>query len=186
MACISKISAAIAYDCDNGSVGLESAILINKEDIKSYSVLSTDGRISGLALKEGASAYKLDAVKRTLVMSEALKTNEGAPNAFTHTANIICTTSQAATMLRDLINPAANGSFVIITRNYPEKGSASFTRPRIYGLYYGLSATAIDRNTHENGAWYSLVLSTPERVIGEDALAITEADYTALYAAAVG
>lgn len=186
MACISKISAAILYDCDNGATGIESAVLINKEDIQSYSVLSTDGRINALTLKAGASAYKLDAVKRTLVMAESLKINEGAPNAFTHTANIICTTSQAAIFLRDLINPAANGSFVIVTRSFPEMGMTGRARPRIYGLYYGLSATGIDRSTHDNGAWYTLTLSTPERVLGEDALAITDADYEALYAGAVG
>ena len=35
MACISKISSAIAYDCDTGGTGLVSALLINKEDIVS-------------------------------------------------------------------------------------------------------------------------------------------------------
>ena len=186
MACISKISSAILYDCDSGATGLESAVLINKEDILSYSTLSADKQISGLTLKEGASAYKLDAVKRTLVMSESLKINEGAPNAFTHTANIICTTPRAATLLRDLINPAANGSFVIATRAFPEMSAAGRARSRIYGLYFGLSATGIDRSTHDNGAWYTLTLATPERVLGEDALALTDGAYEALYAGAVG
>ena len=186
MACISKISAAITYDCDGVSAGLESAILINKEDILSYTTLQTDGRIDLITLKAGASAYKLDTVKRTLVMSEALKTNEGAPNAFTHTANIVCTSAQAAAMLKNLVNPAANGSFVILTRCYPENGVAVATRPRVYGLYYGMSATAIDRSTHDNGAWYSITLATPERVLGEDALGITDANYASLYAASVG
>lgn len=186
MACISKISSAISYDCDSSQVGYESALLINKEDILSYTTISADGRIDRLTLKEGASAYKLDAVKRTLVMSESLKVNEGAPNFFTHTANIVCTTQQSANMLRDLIGPAANGSFVIITKNIKLMGLLDRARPRIYGLYYGLSASAIDRNSHENGGWYSITLSTPERVLGEDALGITDANYTALYNAAVG
>ena len=186
MACISKISAAILYDCDGVSTGLESAILINKEDILSYTTLTADGRIDLITLKEGASAYKLDTVKRTLVMSEALKTNEGAPNAFTHTANIICTSTQASAMLKNLVNPVANGSFVILTRCYPENGVAIATRPRVYGLYYGMSATAIDRSTHDNGTWYSITLATPERVLGEDALAVTDGNYNALYTAAVG
>lgn len=186
MACISKISAAITYDCDGVSAGLESAILINKEDILSYTTLPTDGRVDLITLKAGASAYKLDTVKKTLVMSEALKTNEGAPNAFTHTANIVCTSTQASAMLKNLVNPAANGSFVILTRCYPENGVAGVTRPRVYGLYYGMSATAIDRSTHDNGAWYSITLATPERVLGEDALGITDANYASLYAAAVG
>ena len=186
MACISKVSAAISYDCDSSQVGYESAILINKADIESYTAVSADGRIDSLTLKAGASAYKLDTVKRTLVMSESLKVNEGAPNAFTQTASIVCTSQQSATLLRDLINPTANGSFVIITKNIRMAGITGLNRPRIYGLYYGLSATAIDRNSHDNGGWYSITLSTPERVIGEDALVITDSNYDALYAAAVG
>ena len=58
--------------------------------------------------------------------------------------------------------------------------------PRVYGLYYGLSATAMDNNTHENGNWTTITLETPENVIGEDSVAIAVADYDALYNAAVG
>lgn len=186
MACISKISEAISYDCDSSQVGYESALLINKEDILSYTTAPTDGRIDQITLKGGASAYKLDAIKRTLVMSEALKINEGAPNAFTHTANIVCTNQQSATMLKNLINPAANGSFVILTKNIKMMGLADKSRPRVYGLYYGLSASAIDRNSHDNGGWYTLTLATPDRVLGEDALGVTDTCYSSLYSAAVG
>lgn len=186
MACISKISAAISYDCDTGTTGLESAILINKEDILSYTLSQADGRVDSLTLKDGASAYKLDAVKRSLVVSESLKINEGAPNAFTHTANIVCTTQQGAIFFKNLINPAANGSFVIIARSFPILGMAGAAYPRVYGLYFGLSATGVDRSTHDNGAWYTLTLATPERVLGEDALVMTDGGYKALYNRAVG
>ena len=73
-----------------------------------------------------------------------------------------------------------NGSFVIIAK--PTDGMF----PRVYGLYYGLSATAIDNNSHENGNWTTFTLETPENVIGEDSVAMTVADYDALLAAAVG
>lgn len=188
MACISKISSAITYDCDTGGTGLVSALLINKEDIASMTFDSANtALVTAITLKEGASAYKIDTVKRVLTTTEALKVNEGAPNAYTHSATVIVTAPFASALLKDLINPVANGSFVIITRTLKAVSSvfdADVCRP--FGLYYGMSATAVDRSSHDNGAWYTITMATPERVIGEDALSLTLGGYNALYNAAVG
>lgn len=189
MACLSKISSAIAYDCDTGGTGLISALLINKEDIASFTVANS--LVSAITLKEGASAYKIDTVKRSLVVSEALKLNEGAPNAFTHSATLVLTSSVAgeiplmSTLLSTVVNPSANGSFVILTLA-PSFAAPSGSVVRAYGLYYGMSATAVDRSTHDNGAWYTITMATPERVIGEDALGATSNLYASLNNAAVG
>lgn len=186
MACLSKIQSAITYNCDSGNIGLLSALLINKEDIASITFsVGNPGLIDAITLKEGASAYKIDTVKRTLVVTESLKVNEGAPNAFTHSATITVTASLGSTTFKDLINPSANGSFVVLTLlpKTPEQLSGS---ARAYGLYYGMSATAIDRSSHENGGWYTITMATPERVIGEDALSILTNTYAALYKAAIG
>lgn len=189
MACISKISNAIPYDCDSGSTGLISALLINKEDIAS--IVLAGSLVSAITLKKGASAYKIDTVKRVLAVSEALKINEGAPNAFTHSATLVLTSSVAGTparasaLLDTIVNPSANGSFVILTLA-PSLIAASGSVARVYGLYYGMSATAVDRSTHDNGAWYTITMATPERVIGEDALSLDEATYSTMYSTAVG
>ena len=179
MACISKLAKAILYNCDSGSAGLNSAIIINKADIASFSVNSTTMVVSGLKLSSGAKAYKIDTVKRSLVLSTALKVNEGAPNANTHSASIVFTDMVDVTW-QQAMQSFTNGSFVIIAK--PTNGML----PRVYGLYYGLSATAIDNNSHENGNWTTFTLETPESVIGEDSVTMTVADYDALYAAAVG
>lgn len=179
MACISKLANAITYDCDTGATGLVSALIINKADIASYSVAEDTMTVSNVTLVPGATAYKIDTVKRSLVLSTALKVNDGAPNANTHSASIIFT-GRAGSAWRQVMKSFTNGSFVIITK--PTSG----TPPRIYGLYYGLSTTAIDNNSHENGNWATFTLETPENVIGEDTLAMPVEDYDALYAAAVG
>lgn len=188
MACISKISSAIAYDCDTGNTGIISALLINKEDIASITFEpSSSALVSAITLKTGAQAYKIDTVKRTLVTTEALKVNEGAPNAFTHSATVVVTARLASTLFKNLINPVANGSFVILTRTLRPAGSpvaSDIDRP--FGLYYGMSATAVDRSSHENGGWFTISMATPERVIGEDALSLTTGTYDALYSTAVG
>lgn len=179
MACISKLAKAIAYDCDSGATGLISALIINKADIASANV-DESGAVKALTLVTGAKAYKIDTVKRTLVMSTALKVNEGAPNAFTHTATITDMTRATSGEYFKSSSAMANGSFVIIYR--PVGG----TQAVVSGLYYGLSATAFDRNSHDNGAWSTITLGTPENVIGEDNLSMNTADYDTLYAAAVG
>lgn len=179
MACISKLASAIAYDCDSGSTGLVSALIINKADIASYVVDSNTMTISRVTLAAGAKAYKIDTVKRSLVLSSALKVNEGAPNANTHSATMVYTGILDGAA-RAVMSAITNGSFVIVAK------TATLAAPRVYGLYYGLSATAIDNNSHENGNWTTFTLETPENVIGEDSVAMAGADYDTLYNAAVG
>lgn len=186
MACISKISSAITYDCDTGNTGLVSALLINKEDIASITFdESSIALVKNITLKEGASAYKIDTVRRVLTTTETLKVNEGAPNAYTHSATVVVTAPVSSTLFKNLMNPVVNGSFVILTRALKSVGfAADSCRP--FGLYYGMSATAVDRSSHDNGAWFTITMATPERVIGEDMLALNLGNYEALYNAAVG
>ena len=91
MACISKLARAIPYNCDSGATGLSSAIIINKADIASYVVERGNMTVSGVTLAPGAKAYRIDTVKRSLVLSSALKVNEGAPNAYSHSATLVFT-----------------------------------------------------------------------------------------------
>lgn len=179
MACISKLATAIAYDCDSGATGLESAFIINKADIASFTVASDTGVVLALTLVSGAKAYKIDTVKRSLVLSSALKVNEGAPNAYSHSASIV-QTGLYDDAVRGALGAFANGSFVIAAkwRNAAAR--------RVYGLYYGMSATGVENNSHDNGGWTTITLETPENVIGEDAIRLSDAVYDGLLAAAVG
>ena len=178
MACISKLANAIAYDCDTGATGLVSALIINKADIASFTVDSY-GKVPTLSLVSGAKAYKIDTVKRSLVLSTALKVNDGAPNAFTHSATLTYTGSGSDEVFVSISRALSNGSFVILAQR-------AVGNVNVRGLYYGMSATAFDQNSHENGAWSTITLETPENVIGEDNLSMGSADYNALYATAVG
>lgn len=176
MACITKLARAIAYDCDSGATGLSKAVIINKADITGF-VTGSDHIISSITLAPGAKAYKIDTVKRSLVMSTSLKVNEGAPNAYSHSATIVST---AATGRSNIDAAFANGSFVVIARFL---GTGYYYA---YGMYYGLSATSFERSSHENGGFTNITLETPENVIGEDNLYVSGDVYDALYAAAVG
>lgn len=179
MACISKLASAIAYDCDSGATGLVSAIIINKADIAGFVVDAASRLVTSITLAPGAKAYKIDTVKRSLVLSFALKVNDGAPNAYSHSATVV-STERFNDAARNIVSAFTNGSFVIIAK---KTAAAS---PSVYGLYYGMSATAVDNNSHENGNWTTITLETPENVIGEDTLGMPLSVYTDLYAAAVG
>ena len=178
MACITKLANAIAYDCDTGATGLVSAIIINKADIESFTV-NAGGEVPNLTLVSGARAYKIDTVKRSLVLSTALKVNDGAPNAFTHSATLTYTGSGSDGVFAGISRALSNGSFVILAR--PVGGNVN-----VRGLYYGMRATAFDQNSHENGAWSTMTIETPENVIGEDNLIMSKATYDVLFDAAVG
>ena len=179
MACITKLADAIAYDCDTGATGLVSALIINKSDIASFTHDAPNMRITNITLSAGAKAYKIDTVKRSLVLSEALKVNDGAPNAYSHSASIVLTAAPSGS-LRALRTAITNGSFVIMARR-PGTGGIY-----VYGLYYGLSAVSSDYSSHDNGGWVTVTLETPENVIGEDTILVESDAYNALYAAAVG
>ena len=179
MACITKLSAAIAYDCDTGATGLVSALIINKSDIASFTHDSPNTRLTDITLAPGAKAYKIDTVKRSLVLSETLKVNDGAPNAYSHSASLVLTAAQSGA-LRAIRTAITNGSFVIVARRPGEEGIY------VYGLYYGLSAVSSDYSSHDNWGWVTVKLETPENVIGEDTIMVTSDVYNALYEAAVG
>lgn len=176
MACITKLANAIAYDCDGGATGLAKAVIINKADIVDFA-FGSDNLISSITLAPGAKAYKIDTVKRSLVMSASLKVNDGAPNATSHSATIVST----ATSGRSNLDAAfINGSFVVIAQ------FVGTSYIYAYGMYYGLSATSFERSSHENGGFTTITLETPENVIGEDNLYVSGDVYDVLYAKAVG
>lgn len=178
MACISKLSGGFAYDCDTGRTGLNNAIIFNFEDIQSYTLDAKTSLVTDINLTGSAKFYKIDTPKRTLILTDALKTNESAPNALSFTA-VLTVTALNDNVLRTYVSLGApNGRYVIFTKDL--SGLC-----RIYGLYYGLSVTGYDRSSHDNGGWLTLTMSTPEQVIGEDDIQVTAALYDICYTAAV-
>lgn len=179
MACISKLAGGFAYDCDTGATGIENAFIVNKEDIASFTFDPTvPSIVITLVLVAGAKAFKIDTPKRTLVVTESLKINEGAPNALSFSASLTITAVNNFTLRQNVLRAIPNGSFVLFTK----EANSTY---RVYGLYYGLSATAYDRTTHDNGNWVTVNMETPEQFLGEDSLQVQMSTYTSLYDAAV-
>lgn len=173
MACIKKLTSALAFDCDSGTMGFKDALFLNSADIASFSVAGAN-QVS-ITIAGGGKAYKIDTVKRSLVVSETLRVNESAPNAFSHEA-VINIFSKGD---REVQNAIRNASIVLVARG-------NDGQIRVYGLYYGLKASASAESSHDNGGWSQFTMSTPEGVIGEDSLYMTAAAYETLYNAAIG
>lgn len=173
MACIKKLTSALAFDCDSGTMGFKDALFLNMADIASFSVVGANQ--ASIAIAGGGKAYRIDTVKRSLVVSETLRVNESAPNGFSHEA-VINIFSKGD---REVQNAIRNASIVLVARG-------NDGQIRVYGLYYGLKASASAESSHDNGGWSQFTMSTPEGVVGEDSLHMTTADYETLYNAAVG
>lgn len=170
MACIKKLASALAFNCDSGTMGFKDAFYINHEDLYVVSVVNNTATI-----EFHGPRYKIDTVKRSLVISESLRVNESAPNAFTHEAVLNVFTKGN----RSIQNDIRNASLVIFARG-------NDGQVRVYGLYYGLKASASAESSHDNGGWSQFTLSTPEGVVGEDSITYPSASYQTGYDGAVG
>ena len=171
MACLQKISSAIDYDCANGFVGFSQVAMINKADIQSF---STDGSHNVITLDIGSGVpYRVASQKKGFSVSETVRVNDGAPNAYVHEVTV--TVYEKENPL--LFNQLANGDVVFIAKR------SKYCR--IYGLFYGLQPTASSMNSNENGGWATFTFTTPEGVLGEDYLTVENTVYTAIFNAVV-
>lgn len=171
MACLQKISSAIDYDCANGFVGFSQVAMINKADIQSF---AADASKVVTALNIGSGVpYGVASQKKGFSVSETVRVNDGAPNAYVHEVTV--TVYEKENPL--LFNQLANGDVVFIAKR------AKYCR--IYGLFYGLQPTASSMNSNENGGWATFTFTTPEGVLGEDYLTVKDTVYTAIFNAVV-
>ena len=171
MACLQKISSAIDYDCANGFVGFSQVAMINKADIQSF-VVDASKVVTALDIGGGVP-YGVASQKKGFSVSETVRVNDGAPNAYVHEVTVTVYEKQNPL----LFNQLANGDVVFIAKR------AGYCR--IYGLVYGLQPTASSMNSNENGGWATFTFTTPEGVLGEDYLTVKDTVYTAIFNAVV-
>ena len=171
MACLQKISSAIDYDCANGFVGFSQVAMINKADIQSF-VVDGSHTINTLDIGSGVP-YRVASQKKGFSVSETVRVNDGAPNAYVHEVTV--TVYEKENPL--LFNQLANGDVVFIAKR------SKYCR--VYGLFYGLQPTASSMNSNENGGWATFTFTTPEGVLGEDYLTVKDTVYTAIFSAVV-
>lgn len=173
MGCLNKLNKAILVDCGGGATGVAEMLLINFADIAVKSVL--DG-VATINLLGGAKAVLVESNKKGVNATEEIKQNDNAPTALTQAVTF--TLYQGGTDGSIIINQILNGTFLALVKT-------KAGRTRVYGLNYGLSATAISEDLNANGSFTTITLSTPENVIGEARVSFPNANYSTLRAAAI-
>lgn len=173
MGCLNKLNKAILVDCDGGATGVAEMLLINFADIAVKSVL--DG-VATINLLGGAKAVLVESNKKGVNATEEIKQNDNAPTALTQAVTF--TLYQGGTNGSIIINQILNGTFLALVKT-------KAGRTRVYGLNYGLIATAISEDLNANGGFTTITLSTSENVIGETRVSFPNANYNTLRAAAI-
>lgn len=174
MGCLSKLNRAILVDCDGGATGIAEMLLINFADIATKSIT---GQVATITLEGSAKPVLVESNKKGVNATEELKQNDNAPTALTHA--VVFTVYDKGDTSASIVNAILNGTFLAIAK--PKETGSN----RVYGLNYGLVATAITQDLNANGAYTTITLSTPENVIGESRVNMTGAAYNVLRAAAI-
>lgn len=173
MGCISNITGAITYDCLGGAVGIADLLLINYSDVQSVAINAGEATIT---LVVSAKPVRVASIRKGANATEAVRSNENAPNALEQTVNF--TVYKKTKVEADFVNTIINSRLVAVAKMV-ENGIY-----RIFGPNYGLEVSALEESANENGGFTSITLSTPENVLGEPRAVITESTWNTLVAKA--
>ena len=173
MGCISNITGAITYDCLGGAVGIADLLLINYSDVQSVAINAGEATIT---LVGGAKPVRVASIRKGANATEAVRSNENAPNALEQTVNF--TVYKKTKVEADFVNTIINSRLVAVAKMV-ENGVY-----RIFGPNYGLEVSALEESANENGGFTAITLSTPENVLGEPRAVITESTWNTLVAKA--
>lgn len=173
MGCISNITGAITYDCLGGAVGIADLLLINYSDVQSVAINAGEAAIT---LVVSAKPVRVASIRKGANATEAVRSNENAPNALEQTVNF--TVYKKTKVEADFVNTIINSRLVAVAKMV-ENGIY-----RIFGPNYGLEVSALEESANENGGFTAITLSTPENVLGEPRAVISESTWNTLVAKA--
>lgn len=162
MACINELSGNLEFSCDDkpkGGLANGRAVIINYNDIDFGTSTVTGASITNLALKAGATGYKLSWYKELASASGAYAPNAEDIDGFTHSflARLATTSATNAERAKEL----SMGKFVVVYEsNY--QGVDQAEAFKVLGWESGLSLAEMTTNTAENSSSILFTLSTKE------------------------
>lgn len=191
--CDYKLAADLVANCDETSVSgvRNTGWIINTDDIDRDSCTrdaSNPNILNTLVLKSGKKAHRVYVPGKTPFSGTNKALAAGTyRNKFTKQVGLIIL-DNGPDVVKDIINPLANGSFVVILENkYGGKdGKNTF---EVYGFEQGLSATAMadDKYSEEtDGGWSATLEESGAPSAGiylfNDSVATTRTAITSLVA----
>jgi hypothetical protein len=158
--CDFKLAADLVADCDNASVGgiKNTGYILNYDDVDFESCVRDESNrfiLQNLVLQTGKKAYRIYVPgKNPFTGTNSTMVAGNYRNKFTRTAGIVIL-DNGPDVVRDIIDPLANGKFIIVLENKfaGKDGKNTF---QVYGFEQGLSATALvdDKFSEEtDGGW---------------------------------
>lgn len=191
--CDYKLAADLVANCEETSVSgvRNNGWIINSDDIDRDSCTrdaSNPNILNTLVLKSGKKAHRMYVPGKTPFSGTNKALASGTyRNKFTKSVGLIIL-DNGPDVVKDIINPLANGSFVVILENkYGGKdGKNTF---EVYGFEQGLSATAMsdDKYSEEtDGGWSATLEESGAPSAGiylfNDSVATTRTAITSLVA----
>lgn len=158
--CDYKLAADLVADCEQTSImGLRNTgYIINTDDIDFDSCERDDDNpciIKTLALTTGARAYRVYVPGKTPFTGTTKEIATGTyRNKFTKSVSLVIL-DNGPDVVNDIINPLANGSFVVILEN-KYTGADGKNTFEIYGYEQGMTATALTDEKYSedtDGGW---------------------------------
>ena len=162
MACIDKLSGDIQFDCENDrpQAGiLDEAILINYDDIDFGASTTNGATVTNLALKSGATGYKLEWGKRLGSLGSEFTPDSENLDGFTHSFITRLMTPSASTAER--AKEIKNGRFIVVIET-KYRGVDQLDAFKILGWKSGLELTEMAMNTNENHSSLTFTIATYE------------------------
>lgn len=133
--------------------------IINRSDIKSF--MKANGIVSAIGLNSGAKAYLIQQMGQQPFNGTGSEFQQGeVMNTFNRKVQFIIL-DNSPEVAEDIVNPMANGEFVVIVEN-KYKDDTKSNAFEVYGLDKGARATAITEDKYQNMAGWVCELTETE------------------------
>lgn len=182
MACLSKITSDVLFDCANfsnvgGIPGVDEIVILNSEDITAIAVDASN--VATVTMKSATKGFVVSGIKNSIQYTDAIRSSDTAPNMEEHSLAIklASTNITDAAPYRDYISKMLKGNFRVAIK------SKATGRYFLAGTYCGLEASDLATDSATDGIT-TVTLKTPDGATGDTLTGITEASYNALKTAA--
>lgn len=162
MACESKITEGLLFDCENmpkGGLEGSRAVIVNYRDIDRTSTTSTGAVVSALTLKEGAAGYPVEWYKKLGSTATEFESSDDNIDGFKHSflSRIANTSAGSAERAFEL----KSGLFVMIVET-KFKGADNEDAFKVYGFDNGMELAEMTGSSDENSGSLLYTLSTED------------------------
>lgn len=190
MSCLKKITADIAFDCnDKAKKGLKGskAVIVNYDDIDLGATTVAGATVSNLALKSGAAGFSIGWYKDLGSTAVEYTPNDEVVDGFAH--SFLCRLGTSSAANAEIASELKGGRFVIIVEtNYQGVGQGDAFK--VYGFENGLELSEMTGSSEENTGSLLFTLSTKEdfyeeypfQILSETDYSVTKASFDSLFA----